>query len=100
MLSPSDVRSVVTKYVKSHELISTEDKRYELSYLSGPNLHSWRFCCCERAGVGEKEAAFPLKISSRSATTEPPATQAKMDRVFSSSNRECVPFFTFFLVFK
>lgn len=27
VLSPSDVRSVVTKYVKSHELISTEDKR-------------------------------------------------------------------------
>ena len=27
-MSPSDVRTVVTKYVKSRELVSTENKRY------------------------------------------------------------------------
>ena len=28
VMSPSDVRTVVTNYVKSHELVSTENRRY------------------------------------------------------------------------
>lgn len=38
MLTPSDVRSTTTKYVKSHDLMSSDNKRYVQRYEERRNM--------------------------------------------------------------